>query len=118
MTDRLTPRGTDFLVCDMDQGVLRRERTRRAAVAWVIDHVGGGKVLARHRYGPGSYEYRVGVSQEDCSSWFIEMEESARHSGFAGIDRPLYPFVGKPHEADPDVEKELDLGKTRSWGSD
>lgn len=40
---RIEPRETDWLVCDMDQGVLRRERTRKAALAWVMHHVNANK---------------------------------------------------------------------------
>lgn len=118
--ERLSPMPADWLVCDMDQGVLRRERTRKAALTWVMGHAGANHVFQRDSLGPGAYEYRVGSKGDpyDASSWFIERADRAERAGFAGLDRPLYPYVDRPYEEDSDVAADLDKGEGRSWGPD
>lgn len=113
----MKPRKSDWLVCDMDIGALRRERTRRAALKWAMNHSGHDKVYGRHGYGPGAYEYSTGPTgdPENRTGWFIERAHQAARSGCAGIDRPLYPYADRPRDADPEVEADLDVGRERSW---
>ncbi|MTD57173.1 hypothetical protein [Amycolatopsis pithecellobii] len=54
-----------WYVCDMDDGVLRKEPTRAAAVAWLIKHACAARVINRYCYGPGSYDYHVGHAHDD-----------------------------------------------------
>ena len=78
----------DWLVLQMDEGVLHRTRTRKAAVEWLLNY-SGGRVLRRRQYGPGgAYEYEIGYDHEDYSSYFIEREDVAREEGWGHyIDR-------------------------------
>lgn len=89
----------------MDDGVLRIEPTRRAALAWTIEH-GGGKVLKRHTYGPGFYDYIVGVPgedwgasvaivREDCLDWYWGPNGPKPEE-----IRPRYPYADRPHDED------------------
>lgn len=94
-----------WLVLDMDDGLLRREPTRRAALAWFMDHCDAPKVISRHRYGPGAYDYRVGSDPEDAVSAFIEREDVAPRGGWDPQQPALYPLDDKPHEQ---VERQPD----------
>lgn len=91
----------DWLVLDMDDGVVRREPTRKAAVDWLTG-LTEGKVLSRYSYGPGAYEYRVGLDMDDCASWFVEREDVAddpnRKGGWDITQRPTYPHPDDPYQ--------------------
>lgn len=115
------PRETDWLVVDMDQGLLRRERTRRAALRWCMGMGGYNHVISRHRYGPGAYEYRVGFSttfpgDTDTDTWSIERVPRARRAGFAGVDGPpLYPYADEPYTQDEQVTALIEAGVDGRW---
>ena len=87
-----------WLVLDMDDGLLRREPTRKDALQWWMRLQGETKVLERHTYGPGAYSYITGTSPNDNSGTiFIETEEAARRSGGWNPDQPaLYPIEDDP----------------------
>ncbi len=85
-----------WLVCDMDDGVLRREPTRKAAVDWFKSHSDARNVIERHAYGSGSYEYRVG-DPDDSASVFIIREDRAAGK-WDVTQTPLYPLADDPHE--------------------
>jgi len=105
MSERIRP----WLVLDMDEGVIRREPTRRAAVAWMLEHC-GGRVLSRHTYGPGAYEYHVGDPAEgNAVCYFVERLARAVRSGWDWwFEIPdAYPYPDRPHESDPDVDRDL-----------
>jgi hypothetical protein len=97
-----------WLILDMDEGVIRREKSRRAAVAWLINHVGGA-VQWRRTYGPGVYEYRVGPHIEDCAMYFVETQENAvRGSWEHWFSVPdLYPYPDRPHVTDNDLDRDV-----------
>lgn len=89
---------TSWAVCDVDDGILRVEPTRRAAVRWLTFHC-GGEVLARYAYGPGNYEYTVGLRGEDGSGGgFVVRADRLAASGWDPDQTPLYPLVDDPHE--------------------
>lgn len=99
---------TAWLILDMDQGVIRREKSRRTAVAWLVHHT-GGTVLARRTYGPGAYTYRLGWNEDDSSSnYFVETEAAAVRGGwdhwFTVPD--LYPYRDRPHATDSDLDRD------------
>jgi hypothetical protein len=86
-----------WLVCDMDQGVLRCEPTRRAWLAWAMRLVGHSRVYGRDSYGRGgAYGYTTGTDDPHDTRcyWFIERPDRARRGGFAGLDRPPGGRVG------------------------
>lgn len=88
----------EWLVLDMDEGVLRREPTRRAAVDWMRGY-SGGQVLWSHRYGPGAYEYTVGFpGEENGFSAFVERTEHARVAGWPVDTEAMYPHADDPYE--------------------
>jgi hypothetical protein len=91
--------GKSWLVLDMDDGLLRREPSRTAAVQW-YKGLTGSKVIARHSYGPGAYEYICGFGSEDRDSGkFIEREDVAASRGGWDLSRsPLYPYEDRPYE--------------------
>jgi len=88
-----------WFVCDMDEGVLRIEPTRRAAVEWCRTH-SGGKVIRRYAYGPGYYSYLIGYDREDHNGGLsIVREDCLRWYGLdtpPGEIKPLYPYVDEP----------------------
>lgn len=89
--------GGRWLVLDMDDGVLRREPSRRAAVAWFQGFTLTDTVRERHQYGPGAYEYIVGVAggdPEENRGAFIERVDAARRGGWDVDQQPLYPHDG------------------------
>jgi hypothetical protein len=97
-----------WLVLDMDEGVLRREPTRRAAVDWMTSH-DGGSVLSRHCSGPGAYEYTIGYPGEDrASNHFVERLDAAVRAGwdrcFPVPDK--YPYPDRPHDEDPGIDRD------------
>jgi hypothetical protein len=83
----------------MDDGLLRREPSRAAAVTWATS-LTGDRVLERHTYGPGRYEYVIGLPGEDHTEcWFIEREDVATADGGWNVGQePLYPNVDQPFE--------------------
>ena len=87
-----------WLVLDMDDGVLRREPSRKAAVEWFMGHCDASRVLSRDHYRPGAYGYHVGHKPDDSTYAFIEHVTAAGRGGW-DIDQPaLYPHEDKPHE--------------------
>lgn len=94
-----------WLILQMDHGVIRREATRRAAVAWMTGF-DGGRVLFRHCYAPGSYEYHVG-RDDDATGYFVEREDRASAVGWWGLELPdAYPFPDRPYAQDPEVDRD------------
>lgn len=89
---------TAWLVLDMDDGVLRREPTRKAALTWWMQFTDTSKVVERYKYGPGAYSYTTGdngggTDGDDC---FIEREDIVRNGnqGWDVTQQPLYPHDG------------------------
>ena len=91
----------EWLVADMDQGIIRREPSRRAALGWILG-AGAGKVLSRHDY-PGRpvYDYVVGIPGEEqsASSYCLIRADVAHRWGFEwAFELPdQYPFPTKPY---------------------
>lgn len=87
-----------WMVCDIDDGIMRIEPNRKAAVRWLTFHC-GGEVLARHSYGPGNFEYTMGLRGEDDSSGaFVVREDRLVSGGWDPDQTPLYPRAEDPHE--------------------
>lgn len=91
------PSSRQWFVCDMDDGVLRVTPTRRAAVRWLCLLL-GGTVQARHSYGPGSFEYVVGVDGEDHSSAFVVRGDRMVAARWDPQQVPLYPLADDEFE--------------------
>lgn len=89
-----------WLVLDMDDGLLRRERTRKAAVEWLLDHCDAPQVVSRDDYRSGAYGYHVGT-KDDTTSAFIEHERAAPQGGWDVTQAALYPHEDAPHEYVP-----------------
>jgi len=88
-----------WLVLDMDDGLLRREPTRRAALDWWMGLNGTGVVLRRHCYRPGAYEYVTaseGDRDDSCGGVFIERQDVAATGGWDVEQAPLYPNEDDP----------------------
>jgi hypothetical protein len=82
---------TDWLVLDMDSGLLHVAPTRRAAVAWRCQD--GHVVVGRCTYGPGSYEYGFNYAGEDDGGHgcFIARADVAEHRGWGwAIEKGLF----------------------------
>jgi hypothetical protein len=86
-----------WLVLDMDVGVLRREPTRGAAVAWLLGHMDAAGVISRHAYGPGCYEYQVGRDGAAEGSAFIAREDVARRRSWDVDAEAVYPWGNRPY---------------------
>ncbi|MDT8913522.1 hypothetical protein [Amycolatopsis sp. PS_44_ISF1] len=91
-----------WYVCDMDDGVLRVESSRRDAVEWWKCDQIATDVIERHTYGPGFYDYLVGDSREDAARAAIVCEDKLPRYGITTPPsqiQPLYPCKDRPHEA-------------------
>lgn len=88
-----------WLVLDMDEGLIRREPSRKAAVAWCTGR-SGIKVLSRHCFRPGAYQYTFGWPGEDSGfGHFIEHEDAARDGGWECLDdEAKYPHADDPYQ--------------------
>jgi hypothetical protein len=97
----VTRKPVSWLVLDMDDKVLRREPTRRAAIAWAERHL-CAPVRRGHRSASGAYEYEFGPHGGDMDgSFFIERDDVALDHGWPVDVPPLFPFPDDPHlEAD------------------
>jgi len=90
-----------WLLLDMDDGLLRREPTQKAALAWWMSKSETDRVLRRHSYGPGAYRYVTARRREvdnTCGGVFIENVDAARREGWEVDQAPLYPHKDKPFE--------------------
>lgn len=92
------PRPSEWLVLDMDDGLLRIEPTRTAAVRWLLGWCDAPRVVARHTYGPGRYSYVVGGDDPyDTSGAFIERAAQAiQDHGWDLTRPPRYPHRNEP----------------------
>ncbi|MFF7198273.1 hypothetical protein ACFZAM_31760 [Streptomyces sp. NPDC008079] len=99
-TARCAPDGVPWLVLDMDQGVVRAEPTRQAAVRWACHHH-DGRVISRERRGEGWYDYSIGYSSSDCSLVWIARADIAHRHGADAEQQPWYPYPDSPHEEGP-----------------
>ncbi|WP_232785298.1 hypothetical protein [Mycobacteroides chelonae] len=97
-----------WFVCDIDDGILRAENTRKAAVRWLTFQF-GGEVLARRCYGPGRFEYTVGLPSDDThDSAFIVRDDRLTVGGWNPNQAPLYPLADDPHERVERVQDSLE----------
>jgi hypothetical protein len=90
-----------WYVCDMDDGVLRVEPSRRAAVEWWKTDQDAPNVIERFTYGPGYYGYLVGPSAEEAASAAIVREDKLAVYGIttpATQIQPLYPYPDRPRD--------------------
>lgn len=93
------PEQGDWIVLDMDDGLLRREPTRKAALAWWMSKNETDHVVKRHSYGPGAYKYVTalkGDRDKSCGGVFIERVDVARREGWDVDQAPLYPKADEP----------------------
>lgn len=86
-----------WLVCDMDDGVLRVEPDRAAAARWGSIYAGDSEWRFR-RTAAGSYECFYGPRSEESASLFIMRGDVAHHAGFDPLQQPLHPFPDDPFE--------------------
>lgn len=99
---------TRWMVCDVDDGILRVEPTRRAAVRW-LTFMCGGEVLARYSYGPGCFEYTIGIRGEDNSGGgFVARADRLSAHGWDPDQTPLYPLADDPDERVERVQDSLE----------
>lgn len=89
-----------WLVCDMDDGIVRVEPTRADAVRWVCDHK-GARVLGREPVGDGWYNYRIGYSREDYAVVWVARADVVHWQGFDPEQEPWFPYPDAPHEVGP-----------------
>lgn len=89
-----------WLVADVDEGVLRRCRTRREAVRWMMGLFEATKVLQRIQNGPGFYEYFVSTADETwCGDEaYVMRVDVAKAHGFDPDAPARYPHVDDPYE--------------------
>lgn len=87
-----------WFVGDMDEGVLVHRPTRREAVTWLLDHECASRVVQRHAYGRGAYDYLVADDTEQVGSGFIARLDHAEDHGFDPDQPPLYADPAHPHE--------------------
>jgi len=91
-----------WVVCDMDDGVLRVAATRRAAVDWLVEWA-CAPVLRRHHHRGGTcYEYVLGRPGEDdgLSACVVRADRVHLH-GWDPSEQPLFPWPDDPFTAHP-----------------
>jgi hypothetical protein len=88
---------TRWAVADMDDGILRWEPTRRAAVDWLLGFHCTDRVLRRHICGGGSYEYAVGAGWDDHGSGFVARADRLAAHGWDPEQPALYPIEDDPY---------------------
>lgn len=71
-----------WYVYDVDEGILHKGESLRECRNWLLS-THEGQVISRHRYGPGRYEYAVGISHDDCESVHVVREDRMEKSGFS-----------------------------------
>lgn len=90
--------GARWYVGSMDEGILRVEGSRAAAVEWGKG-LHGPRVIERHCYGPGSYDYVLGYDREDHGGGLgIVREDALVAAGFDPEQPALYPNADDPYE--------------------
>jgi hypothetical protein len=89
-----------WLVCDMDDGIVRAELSRAAIVEWACNHH-MGKVISRTGDGNSWYEYQIGDSREDSTMVWICRADEIHWHGFDPVQEPWYPYPDDPHEVGP-----------------
>ncbi|MCX4799642.1 hypothetical protein OG497_37945 [Streptomyces sp. NBC_01242] len=89
-----------WLVCDMDDGVVRVEPSRAAAVKWACLH-NDGKVISRDPQGEGWYDYAIGPDRDDAVGVWIARADVVHRHGFDPAQEPWYPYLDAPHEPGP-----------------
>lgn len=87
-----------WFVCDMDDGVLRAEPTRTAAVKWWLQFNCAERVIARHTYAPGYYDYVVSQNDYDPADAAIVRADRMDHYGGDPAQVPLYPIRDEPFQ--------------------
>lgn len=103
-----------WLVCHMDDGVLRREQTDAAARHWFRDWASAAEPAAG-RYGPGDHEgQQAGEGQETITAAWIVRADRAELGGWDKDQDPLYPLDDQPFErfdrvTEPEAELEPGL---------
>ena len=88
-----------WLVCDMDDGIVRVEPSRAAAVKWACSRQLSNRIISRKRTGEGWYDYRIGDSPDDSAEVWIARSDVVHWHGFDPVQEPWYPY--------PDVRFEL-----------
>ncbi|MFE9993460.1 hypothetical protein [Streptomyces avermitilis] len=88
-----------WLVCDMDEGVMRVEPSMRAAVAWAKSYA-CTPVRERGNYPGGDcYDYVFGLPGEDATTCVFIMRADVAHGhGFNPVQQPRYPYPDAPDE--------------------
>ena len=88
-----------WLVLDIDQGILRRERSLEAARAWTRGY-GEGQLRLEHAY-PSRLAFEYGVISPDENGWnaFIVRADQANIFGFAwAFELPdQFPYPADPY---------------------
>jgi hypothetical protein len=88
-----------WYIGDMDDGIVLVRPTRQECVRWALDDALATRVIERHTYGPGRYEYTVaGDDPQDCTSYFVARLDRADVDGFDPDQPPLYGDPAHPHE--------------------
>ena len=91
----------EWMVAQTDEGVLRIEPTRRQALEWAKNLIGGPRVRQRVKYVEGSYEYLLSGegADEEWTSVFIFRADLIEVVGVPSEERmPLYPHRDRPFE--------------------
>lgn len=89
-----------WLVSTADEGVLRAEPSRRAAVRWAKMLLDCSRVRQRIGYVTGSYEYLLsGDDDDEVQSVFIFRAENVDLVGVPSAEqKPLYPHEDRPFD--------------------
>lgn len=88
-----------WLVCDMDDGIWRRETTYRDGKEWFARFSDATVSQVRaYRRGPGDYELHIYENRELSAQARLMTAEIARLHGWDPEQVPLYPLADHPYE--------------------
>jgi len=88
-----------WMILDWQEGLVRIEPTRRAAVAWCTGYA-GHQVESRDKFRDGAYRYVFGYGDGSDSgfSQFIEREDIAHRDWSEALAKgPKYPYADRPY---------------------
>ncbi len=86
-----------WYIVDADDGLVRCEPTKEAALGWCKGRAPGRILPGRRKLGPGLYEFLIGEGREGCSRFWICRADRLAVKGFDPGQRPLYPHADDPY---------------------
>ncbi|MDX3100503.1 hypothetical protein [Nonomuraea angiospora] len=92
---------TAWYILDEDDGIVRRESTRKALVKWACSKYDGRVLPGTKRIRAGHYLYAIGADRDDYRQVSVFRGEALTHTAYDLEQEPLYPYASDPWELGP-----------------